>query len=130
MLRELQADPKIGDTIAEVRGLGLMVGVEFKSPTDPYTPAQGKVPAKMASRVQNKCLEKDLLTLTTSVYETMRSVLAPVGFISRFDKKIGTDDPAPLDLHRFIPPLNISKEDMAKACQIIKEAISEVVHEG
>ncbi|KWU45578.1 hypothetical protein RHOSPDRAFT_28732 [Rhodotorula sp. JG-1b] len=102
MLRELQADAKIGDTIAEVRGLGLMVGVEFKSPTDPYTPAQGKVPAKMASRVQNKCLEKDLLTLTTSVYETMR----------------------------FIPPLNISKEDMAKACQIIKEAISEVVHEG
>lgn len=74
MLRELQADPKIGDTIAEVRGLGLMVGIEFKSPTDPYTPAQGKVPAKMASRVQNKCLEKDMLTLTTSVYETMRSV--------------------------------------------------------
>ncbi|GAA5868471.1 hypothetical protein JCM3774_005390 [Rhodotorula dairenensis] len=102
MLRELQADPKIGDTIAEVRGLGLMVGIEFKNPTDPYTPAQGKVPAKMASRVQNKCLEKDMLTLTTSVYETMR----------------------------FIPPLNISKEDMAKACQIIKEAITEVVHEG
>lgn len=51
-----------------------MVGVEFKSPTDRYTPAQNKVPAKMASKVQNKCLEKDLLVLTTSVYETIRFV--------------------------------------------------------
>ncbi|BGP11439.1 hypothetical protein JCM10049v2_007346 [Rhodotorula toruloides] len=102
MLKELQKDEKIGDCIAEVRGLGLMVGIEFKSPTDRYTPAKGTVPAKMSSRVQNKCLEKDLLTLTTSVYETIR----------------------------FIPPLNISKEDMAKACDIIKQAITDVVHEG
>lgn len=75
-LRDLQADPTVGDSIAEVRGLGLMVGIEFKIPGDPYTPAQGKVPAKMASRVQNKCLEKDLLTLTTSIYETIRCVSA------------------------------------------------------
>ncbi|BGP58231.1 hypothetical protein JCM8202_001488 [Rhodotorula sphaerocarpa] len=101
-LRDLQADPTVGDSIAEVRGLGLMVGIEFKIPGDPYTPAQGKVPAKMASRVQNKCLEKDLLTLTTSIYETIR----------------------------FIPALNITKEEMAKACQIIKESIEEVYHEG
>lgn len=30
----------------------------------------------------------------------------------------------------FIPPLNISKEDMAKACDIIRNAITEVVKEG
>ncbi|BGP43475.1 hypothetical protein JCM10449v2_007510 [Rhodotorula kratochvilovae] len=102
LFHELQADPVVGDTIAEVRGLGLMVGVEFKSPTDPYTPAKGKVPAKMASRVQNKILEKNMLVLTTSVYETIR----------------------------FIPPLNISKEDMAKGCEIIRNAIEEVVKEG
>lgn len=84
MLRGLQADATVGDTIAEVRGLGLMVGIEFKSPTDPYTPAKGKVPAKMASRVQNKCLEKDLLTLTTSIYETIRCVL-PLPDSARLD---------------------------------------------
>ncbi|GAA5878813.1 hypothetical protein JCM8547_004840 [Rhodosporidiobolus lusitaniae] len=102
MLRELQADPKVGDTIAEVRGLGLMVGLEFKAAGDRYTPASSSVPKSMASRVQNKCLEKDLLVLTTSVYETIR----------------------------FIPPLNISKEDMAKALEIVRQAIIEVAHEG
>ena len=30
----------------------------------------------------------------------------------------------------FIPPLNISKEDMAKGCDIIRNAITEVVKEG
>lgn len=77
-LRDLQNDPKYGDSIAEVRGLGLMVGIEFKSPSDPYTPSNGKtgkkVPEKMASRVQNKCLEQGMLTLTTSVFETIRYV--------------------------------------------------------
>ncbi|GAA5874910.1 hypothetical protein JCM16303_004940 [Sporobolomyces ruberrimus] len=105
-LRDLQNDPKYGDSIAEVRGLGLMVGIEFKSPSDPYTPSNGKtgkkVPGKMASRVQNKCLEQGMLTLTTSVFETIR----------------------------FIPPLNISKEDMEKGCAIIRQAIIDVVNEG
>lgn len=31
---------------------------------------------------------------------------------------------------RFIPALNITKEEMAKACKIIKESIEEVYHEG
>ncbi len=43
-------------------------------------------------------MAKDMLVLTTSIYDTIR----------------------------FIPPLNIAKEDMAKGCQIIKEAIEEV----
>lgn len=43
-------------------------------------------------------MAKDMLVLTTSIYDTIR----------------------------FIPPLNITKEDMAKGCQIIKEAIEEV----
>lgn len=52
----------------------------------------------VASKIQAKCMEKDMLVLTTSIYDTLR----------------------------FIPPLNITKEDMAKGCQIIKEAIEEV----
>ncbi|GAA6038807.1 hypothetical protein JCM8097_002903 [Rhodosporidiobolus ruineniae] len=102
MLHALQADEQVGDTIAEVRGLGLMVGVEFKGHGDRYTPAKNAVPKNMASRVATKCLERDLLILTTSVYETLR----------------------------FIPPLNISREDNLKACEIISEAIKEVVREG
>ncbi|KAK5100227.1 hypothetical protein LTR70_001785 [Exophiala xenobiotica] len=50
------------------------------------------------SKVQAKCKEKGMLILTTSIYDTLR----------------------------FIPALNITKEDMAKACQILKEAIEEV----
>lgn len=52
----------------------------------------------IASKIQAKCMEKDMLVLTTSIYDTLR----------------------------FIPPLNITEEDMAKGCQIIKEAIEEV----
>lgn len=81
-----------------------MVGVEFASPTssvyDPFT-KQG-VPKDIASRVSAKCLEKGMLLLTTSVFQVVR----------------------------FIPPLNVSKEDMEKGCQIFKEAVEEVVREG
>ena len=73
--------------IVDVRGLGLMLALECTS---------GK---GYASRIQAKCLQKDLLVLTTSIYDTLR----------------------------FIPPLNITKQDMARGCQIIKEAIAEVV---
>ncbi len=79
-------DPKTGKMIYDVRGLGLMLALELVS---------GK---GYASKIQAKCMEKDMLLLTTSIYDTLR----------------------------FIPPLNITKEDMAKGCQIIKEAIEEV----
>lgn len=72
--------------IHDVRGLGLMLACEFVG---------GK---GFASKVQAKCMEKDMLILTTSIYDTLR----------------------------FIPPLNITKEDMAKGCGIIRGAIEEV----
>ncbi|KAI4097967.1 MAG: hypothetical protein LQ339_006628 [Xanthoria mediterranea] len=81
-----KADPKTGAVIYDVRGLGLMLAVEC-------VPGHG-----YASKIQASCMEKDMLVLTTSIYDTIR----------------------------FIPPLNITKEDMAKGCQIIKEAIEEV----
>lgn len=78
-------DSKTSSMIHDVRGLGLMLAVEFTS---------GK---GYASKVQAKCMEKDMLVLTTSIYDTLR----------------------------FIPPLNITKEDMAEGCRIITEAIQE-----
>ena len=102
---------------ADVRGLGLMIGVEFAAPTpafgqrlpeqasrsDNVTQGSGSVPpSKLASRVAAKCLEKGMYILTTSVYETIR----------------------------FIPPLTISEAEMAKGVEIFQQACREVAKEG
>lgn len=91
--------------ILDVRGQGLMVAVEFASPkgTGAYDPFVNKaVPEKLASRVAKRCQEKGMFILTTSVYEVIR----------------------------FIPALNVSKEDLAKGCQIFAESVEEIVKEG
>lgn len=85
-LEEAKSDSATGKMIHDVRGLGLMLALEC-------TPGHG-----YASQIQAKCMAKDMLVLTTSIYDTIR----------------------------FIPPLNISREDMSIGCQIIKEAIEEV----
>jgi 4-aminobutyrate aminotransferase len=86
MLQDLAKSSQTAHMIHDVRGLGLMLALEFK-PGHAY-----------ASKVQAKCMEKDMLVLTTSIYDTLR----------------------------LIPPLNITKADMAKGIQIIKEAVEEV----
>ncbi|KAF8153311.1 acetylornithine aminotransferase [Crassisporium funariophilum] len=112
-LNALRYNPALRPHILDVRGRGLMVGVEFASPSsvgaehDNAVPTSGSVatvphPKAMASRVAKKCIEKGMLLLTTSIYEVVR----------------------------FIPPLNISKEDLAKGCQIFGEAVRDVVREG
>ena len=101
----MRANPTVGPAILDIRGRGLMVAVEFASPvgTGPHDAfRKGSVPEKLASRVAKKCVDKGLLILTTSVYEVIR----------------------------FIPPLNITKEDLAKGCKIFAEAVEEVLHEG
>jgi len=100
----LRTESDISPFILDVRGLGLMVGVEFASPTssprDPYT--DKTAPDNFAARVAKKCQDKGLFILTTSVYQIIR----------------------------FIPPLNISREDLAKGMEIFQEAVREVVHES
>ena len=103
-LDALRSKPHIAPHVLDVRGKGLMVGVEFASPShSAFDPAVNTAsPKSLASRVAKKCVEKGMLILTTSVYETVR----------------------------FIPPLNISKEDLEKGCKIFEEAVEEVVREG
>lgn len=103
-LGKLCATPSIGKHILDVRGLGLMVGVEFASPSTSTHDVgyRADTPKNIASRVTKKCIEKGMYLLTTSIYEVVR----------------------------FIPPLNISQEDMAKGCAIFAEAVEEVVKEG
>ena len=105
-LHTLRKDPDVAPYILEVRGSGLMVGVEFTSPNSPGAKfdvaAKADSPQALASRIAKRCIEKGLLILTTSAYETIR----------------------------FIPPLNISKEDLKKGTEIFAEAVREVVKEG
>ena len=117
-LNALKYDPSLSPHILDIRGRGLMVGVEFASPKTsahhfsahsaaglpPATANHPNVdhPENMASRVARKCIEKGMLILTTSVYEVVR----------------------------FIPPLNVSQEDMKAGCAIFAESVREVVKEG
>jgi len=100
-LRALKSDPTVGQHILDVRGQGLMVAVEFASPShSTFDPAVRKdARANLASNISKRCVEKGMLLLTTSVYETVR----------------------------FIPSLNISSEDLARGIGIFKEAVEEVV---
>ena len=94
-----------------------MIGVEFAAPSPAFgysLPEQAaksdntaiasthKPGSKLASRVAAKCMEKGMFILTTSVYETIR----------------------------FIPPLTISEEEMAKGMKIFQESVREVAKEG
>ncbi|KAI0785691.1 acetylornithine aminotransferase [Abortiporus biennis] len=101
-LNALRTNPATKEAILDVRGKGLMVAIEFASPkgTGPYDPfTKPNVPEKLASKIAKRCQEKGLLILTTSVYEVIR----------------------------FIPPLNISKEELAEGTKIFAEAVEEVV---
>ncbi|KAG6809635.1 hypothetical protein H0H92_015449 [Tricholoma furcatifolium] len=105
-LEALRADPALAPYILDIRGTGLMVGVEFTSPSgpgaafDPNTKADS--PKSFASRVTKACLDRGMLILTTSAYEVVR----------------------------FIPPLNITQADLKKGADIFAEAVKQVVKEG
>lgn len=103
-LNKLRQDPVIGPNILDIRGKGLMVAVEFASPSaSPHDPVlKPSAPKSLASRIAKRCVEKGMLILTTSVYEVVR----------------------------FIPPLNISPQDLKKGCAIFTQAVEEVVREG
>ncbi|KAK0193312.1 pyridoxal phosphate-dependent transferase [Armillaria mellea] len=102
-LDTLKADPEVAPYILDVRGRGLMVAVEFTSSASVGSKydvvASETEQVGLAGRVAKKCIEKGMLILTTSMYEVVR----------------------------FIPPLNISEEEMAKGCKIFAEAVREVI---
>ena len=102
-LKGLKNSSEVRQNIVDIRGQGLMVAVEFASPLYPSSdPAANHAPKGLASRVAKRCMEKGMLILTTSVHEVIR----------------------------FIPPLNISQEDLEKGCGVFAEAVREVVQEG
>jgi 4-aminobutyrate aminotransferase len=97
---DLRKNSRHGDLIVDVRGKGLMVAVEFASPSRPLTlqNVQGSPPPNLASKVAAKCLERGLLLLTTSAFEVIR----------------------------FIPPLVATKDELQQGLDIFKEAFEDV----
>jgi 4-aminobutyrate aminotransferase len=109
-LRKLKdSGSKAGSLIEEVRGRGLMVGVQFKSPalqdessnTSASSPSTAAKQPQIAPKVVQECLKRDMLLLSTSVFDVLR----------------------------FIPPLTISEQELNQACGIFKEAL-EAAAEG
>ncbi|KIY49614.1 acetylornithine aminotransferase [Fistulina hepatica ATCC 64428] len=103
-LNTLAADPAIAPYVLEVRGKGLMAAIEFvRSGDNSDTALKGmqvpNSPKGIASRIAKCCINKGMLILTTSVYETIR----------------------------FIPALTVSEAEMAEAIEIFSDAVREEI---
>ncbi|CBQ70445.1 probable 4-aminobutyrate aminotransferase [Sporisorium reilianum SRZ2] len=103
----LKRESTYGRLIEDVRGRGLMIGVQFAdAPTNAGSQnaaaaAGGGAKAQMASKIVAECLKRNMLLLSTSVFDVLR----------------------------FIPPLTISEGEMAQACAIFKEAFEAAAKE-
>ena len=84
-LRSIQQSEVSKGMIGDVRGLGLMVGVEFTKEAEPGIKA----------KVSQECLDEGLLLLGCSTYEVVR----------------------------FVPPLNITAEDVDLGCEKFEAAL-------
>lgn len=99
-LTSLKKESKYGHLIEDVRGRGLMIGVQFantpiSAASHNATAATGaKKVEQIAPKIVAECLKRDMLLLSTSVFDVLR----------------------------FIPPLNISEDELSQACSIFKEA--------
>jgi 4-aminobutyrate aminotransferase len=94
---------KAGNLIEDIRGRGLMVGVQFSNPelqrdsSNTATMNASSQP-QLAPKIVQECIKRDMLLLSTSVFDVLR----------------------------FIPPLTISEEEMSQACGIFKESLEAV----
>ncbi|ORX94623.1 hypothetical protein K493DRAFT_407920 [Basidiobolus meristosporus CBS 931.73] len=86
------------DIKVDVRGLGLMIGVEFYG--NGLAGLQKKLNSKVSDAVAGQCYQNDMLVLTTSVYDTIR----------------------------LIPALNITKEESAIALDTLIKSAKEVLN--
>ncbi len=90
-LRNLQEDyPVIGD----VRGLGLMIGSEFRDPES------GKPDKATAKAVVHNCFDRKLMLLTCGPWD---------------------------NTVRWIPPLNVTKEQIQTALGVLKDSLQDAV---
>ena len=97
-LGKLKAQSKFGHCIEDIRGQGLMIGVQFADSPTSGESRNAQVGAgkteQLAPKVVAECLKRNMLLLSTSVFDVLR----------------------------FIPPLTISENEMDQACGIFAEA--------
>lgn len=94
---------KAGNLIEDIRGKGLMVGLQFANPqlqrdSSNTASTEAQAQPQIAPKVVQECIKRDMLLLSTSVFDVLR----------------------------FIPPLTISEEEMTQACNIFKDALEAV----
>jgi 4-aminobutyrate aminotransferase len=94
---------KAGNLIEDIRGRGLMVGVQFSNPelqrdSSNTATMNASIQPQLAPKIVQECLKRDMLLLSTSVFDVLR----------------------------FIPPLTVSEEEMSQACGIFKESLEAV----
>lgn len=94
---------KAGSLIEDVRGSGLMVGLQFANPAlqrgSSNTAAnEAKAQPQIAPKVVQECVKRDMLLLSTSVFDVLR----------------------------FIPPLTITEEELSQALGIFEESLEAV----
>ncbi|KAL5116906.1 hypothetical protein ACEQ8H_005258 [Pleosporales sp. CAS-2024a] len=107
-LRDLKSSgTKAGSLIEDVRGSGLMVGLQFTNSSlqrDSSNTAakEAQSQPQLAPRVVQECVKRNMLILSTSVFDVLR----------------------------FIPPLTITEEEMTQACNIFKESLEAVAQDA
>jgi 4-aminobutyrate aminotransferase len=84
-----------------------MAAIEFRMASDTLThtgidATATPIPADIGKRVQKLCMDKNLMVLTTSCFDTIR----------------------------FIPALIVNEEEMKRAIDIFSEAVEIVAKEG
>jgi 4-aminobutyrate aminotransferase len=103
-LHDLKASgTKAGNLIEDIRGSGLMVGVQLSNPalqrdSDNTASRDAQNQPQFAPRIVQESIKRNMLLLSTSVFDVLR----------------------------FIPPLTITEEEMSKACAIFKESLEAV----
>lgn len=88
------------DQICDIRGTGLMLGVEFGDPTANAGTPEAAEAARLAGAVQQACIDEDLLVLTCG----------PTGSVVR-----------------IIPPLVVTAEEVATGVERFVRAVRRVV---
>ncbi|KAK0553773.1 hypothetical protein OC846_000421 [Tilletia horrida] len=103
-LAEFRKTPA-GKVIQDVRGRGLMIGIQFANPTVSAASSNhlvnAKNPPQLAPKVVKASVERNMLILSTSVF----------------------------DVVRLIPPLNVSEQELEEGCKIFADAITSVAKE-
>lgn len=97
LLRDHLADV---DAICDIRGTGLMLAVEFGDPAANAGSDRSQAAAKLATAVQQACIDEDLLTLTCG----------PTGSIVR-----------------IIPPLTVSEDEVTLGVERFVRAVGRAV---